>query len=384
MKRLLCLPSTYLALPLLLSCALTLLTYDLPVDYLSGLLLLAVVAAAILLFDVQAGVRIPPPARFRVRSYAGTRDAFVALAFAGLIALFCVLDLALFPIPLFNNPSSYAAMGGGREHVRHVSDICWVLPPIALLCARSRWLRTTLIAIGFLFPILVIDRNRVFATVFSFALVILLRRDEARPLPWKAAGLLGFAGVSVFSVLGMLRSGTLDYITLPFSAMYRAAPEGIKWLLLYASAGPYNFSAILAKGYLNPSFLTHQVVPLSGSVATAGTGIPLDAPTINVGTEFFPFLMAWGPVGAVAAIVALYAMLRWSVRRLRASVSLFAVLIFLRVAYVCVMAPFAPQAYTWTNAGFIGLCLLMQAFAAWLPNRRAAASARIASPSSTQ
>lgn len=384
MKRLLCLPSTYLALPLLLACALTLLTYDLPVDYLSGLLLLAVVAAAILLFDVQAGVRIPPPARFRVRSYAGTRDAFVALAFAGLIALFCVLDLALFPIPLFNNPSSYAAMGGGREHVRHVSDICWVLPPIALLCARSRWLRTTLIAIGFLFPILVIDRNRVFATVFSFALVILLRRDEARPLPWKAAGLLGFAGVSVFSVLGMLRSGTLDYITLPFSAMYRAAPEGIKWLLLYASAGPYNFSAILAKGYLNPSFLTHQVVPLSGSVATAGTGIPLDAPTINVGTEFFPFLMAWGPVGAVAAIVALYAMLRWSVRRLRASVSLFAVLIFLRVSYVCVMAPFAPQAYTWTNAGFIGLCLLMQAFAAWLPNRRAAASARIASPSSTQ
>ncbi len=384
MKRLLCLPSTYLALPLLLSCALTLLTYDLPVDYLSGLLLLAVVAAAILLFDVQAGVRIPPPARFRVRSYAGTRDAFVALAFAGLIALFCVLDLALFPIPLFNNPSSYAAMGDGREHVRHVSDICWVLPPIGLLCARSRWLRTTLVAIGFLFPILVIDRNRVFATVFSFALVILLRRDEARPLPWKAAGLLGFAGVSVFSVLGMLRSGTLDYITLPFSAMYRAAPEGIKWLLLYASAGPYNFSAILAKGYLNPSFLTHQVVPLSGSVATAGTGIPLDAPTINVGTEFFPFLMAWGPVGAVAAIVALYAMLRWSVRRLRASVSLFAVLIFLRVSYVCVMAPFAPQAYTWTNAGFIGLCLLMQAFAAWLPNRRAAASARIASPSSTQ
>src|SRR3546814_6617893 len=145
-------------------------------------------------------------------------------------------------------------MGGGREHVRHVSDICWVLPPIGLCCARSRWLRTTLIAIGFLFPILLIDRNRVFATVFSFALVILLRRDEARPLPWKAVGLLGFAGVSVFSVLGMLRSGTLDYITLPFSAMYRAAPEGVKWLLLYASAGPYNFSAILAKDYTNTSF----------------------------------------------------------------------------------------------------------------------------------
>ncbi len=83
MKRLLCLPSAYLALPILLACGLTLLTYDLPVDYLQGLLLLVVIAAAIMLFDVQAGVRIPPATRFRARSYAGTRDAFVALAFAG-------------------------------------------------------------------------------------------------------------------------------------------------------------------------------------------------------------------------------------------------------------------------------------------------------------
>jgi hypothetical protein len=208
-------------------------------------------------------------------------------------------------------------------------------------------------------------------------------------VPWKAVGLLGFAGVSVFSLLGMLRSGPLDHITLPFSATYRAAPEGIKWLLLYASAGPYNFSAILAKHYSNASFLIHQVVPLSGSVATAGTGIPLDAPTINVGTEFFPFLMAFGPAGAVAAAVVLYMMLRWSVRRLRTTVSLFSLLIFLRVSYVCVMAPFAPQAYTWTNAGFIGLCLVMQVFAAWLPSRRSPARgsapvAPIVSPSSPQ
>ena len=389
MKRLLCLPSAYLALPLLVACGLTVLTYDLPVDYLQGLLLLAVVAAAVWLFDVQAGFRLPPTAQFRARSYAGTRDAFVALAFAWLIAVFCVLDLALFPIPLFNNPSSYAVMEGGHEHIRHVSDICWVLPPIALLCARNRWLRNTLIAVGFLFPILVIDRNRVFASVFSFALVILLRRDEARPLPWKAVGALALAGVSVFSILGMLRSGPLDHITLPFSATYRAAPEGIKWLLLYASAGPYNFSSILAKDYSNTSFLFNQLVPLSGSIATAGTTIPLDATNINVGTEFFPFLMAFGPIGAVASIVVLYAMLLWSVQRLRFTVPLFSLLIFLRMAYVCVMSPFAPQAYTWTNAGFVGLCLLMQVFATWLPNRRTAASvsasaAQSVSPSSSQ
>lgn len=370
MKQLLRLPSTWLALPILLACGLTWFTYDLPVDYLAGLLLLAATASAIMFFDVQAGVRIPETVRFRSRNYAGTRDGFVALAFAGVIVLFCLLDLTLFPIPLFDKPSSYALMAGGREHVRHISDMCWVLPPIGLLCARSRWLRNTLMIVGFLFPVLVIDRNRLFATVFSFALVIVLRRDDARPLPWKSVGFLALAGTSIFSILGILRSGPLDHITLPFSAMYRAAPQGLKWLLLYGSAGPYNFSAMLAKHYSNTSFLINQIVPMNGSVATAGTGIPLDAPTINVGTEFFPFLLALGPVGAAAAICVLYGMLLWSVQRLRPTVPLFSLLIFLRVSYVCVMSPFAPQAFTWTNAGFIGLCLLMQVFSAWLPNRR--------------
>jgi hypothetical protein len=373
MKALLRLPSSWLALPILLACALTLFTYDLPADYLPGLLLLAVVAGTIMLFDVQAGLRIPSPARFRARHYAGSRDAFVALAFAGVVALFCLLDLTFFPIPLFDQPSAYASMAGGREHVRHISDMCWALPPVGLLCARSRRVRIALIVVGFVFPVLVIDRNRLFATVFSFALVILLRRDDARPLPWKSVGLLALAGTSIFSILGMLRSGPLDHITLPFSAMYRAAPQGIKWLLLYGSAGPYNFSAMLAKHYANASFLINQLVPMSGSVATAGTDIPLDAPTINVGTEFFPFLLALGPFGAVAAMCVLYGMLLWSVQRLRPTVPLFPLLIFLRVSYVCVMSPFAPQAFTWTNAGFIGLCLVMQVLAAWLPNRKAQA-----------
>lgn len=371
MKRLLRLPSTWLGLPLLLACGLTWLTYDLSVDYLQGLLLLTVLASAIILFDVQAGVRLPEFARFRARHYAGTREAFLALALAGLIVAFCVLDLTLFPIPLFDKPSAYALMDGGRAHIRHVSDMCWVLPPIGLLCTRSRRLRIALVAIGFVFPVLVIDRNRLFATFFSFALVLVLRRDEARPLPWKTLLFLALAGSSIFSILGMLRSGPLDYITLPFSATYHAAPQGIKWLLLYASAGPYNFSAILAKGYLNPDFLINQLVPLHGSVATAGTSIPLDASNINVGTEFFPFLMAFGPVGAALALLALYAMLLWSVQRLRPAVPLFSLLMFLRIAYVCVMSPFAPQAFTWTNAGFIGICLFLPVMASWLPNRKA-------------
>jgi len=367
--NLLRLPSSYLALPLLFACALTWLTYDLPSGYGEGVALLAASALALLLLDLLGGGRLPPLMRFRLRRYAGTREAFVALAFALVVLLFCVLDLALFPIVLVDNPGAYASMEGGREHIRHISDMCWALPPIGLLCARKPWLRWLLLLAGLLFPVLVIDRNRLFAGLFAVALVIMLRRDESAPLPWKRVVLIALVGASVFSLLGMLRSGPLTGVTLPFGAMYRAAPQGIKWLLLYVTAGPYNFGAIEARHYVDASFLIHQVVPLSGSVATAGTGIPLDSPTVNVGTEYFPFLLAWGPAGAVASILVLYAWLRWSVRRLWPHASLFGLLIFLRMAYVCVMAPFAPQAFIWTNVDFIVLCLLMQLLAAWLPLR---------------
>jgi len=70
MKRLLRLPSTWLGLPILLACGLTWFTYELPPDYLEGLLLLVVTAAAIVLLDVQAGVRIPDTAHFRARDAA--------------------------------------------------------------------------------------------------------------------------------------------------------------------------------------------------------------------------------------------------------------------------------------------------------------------------
>ncbi|OBR74628.1 hypothetical protein A7D01_06715 [Xanthomonas arboricola] len=375
MSTLLRRPATYLALPMLLSCALTLLTYALPGDYLDGIALLAAAAAATCVLDAVLRVQLPAVERFRAYRYTGTRDAFLVMTLAAVVTLFCIVDVALFPIPLFSDPSSYATLSPLRAHVRHISNMCWILPPIALLCVRHRGLRAAMLTLGFVFPILVIDRNRIFAGLFSFVLVMLLRRDPARRLPWKTIGLLMLAGGGVFSILGALRSGSLATVALPFSALYRAMPQGVQWLLLYISAGPYNFGAILAKGYVNASFLVNQLVPFSGSIATAGTSIPLDAPNINVGTEFFPFLMAWGAPGALLALLALYAGLVWSVRLLNSSLSIFHVLIFLRIAYACLMSPFAPQAFTWTNFGFIALCLVLHACTVLLPTRNAVPTA---------
>jgi len=370
MRALLRMPSTYIAWPLLLACVVTSALFNLPDGYLPGLLLLMLGAALIIAADFIGHDRLPAWQALRERDYAHTRDGFLGLAFAGGVLLFCALDLALFPVALIHDPSMYATMEGGHEHIRRISDLCWTLPVIGVLCTHHRPLRYALITAGLLFPVLVVDRNRIFAGVTALALVTVFRRDPAQPLPWRAITVLAIVGAAAFSLLGMLRSGSVAGVALPFGDVYKAMPSGIQWLLLYVSAGPYNFASLLAKGYHNTSFLMNQLVPLQGSIATAGTDIPLDASNVNVGTEFLPFLLAWGPLGAFAALVTLYLLMRWSVRRIAASSSLFALLIFLRMAYVCLMAPFAPQAFIWMNFGFIGLCLLLQLVSACLPSRR--------------
>jgi hypothetical protein len=370
MRPLLRMPSTYIAWPLLLACTVTGAIFHLPDGYAPGLLLLVLGAVCIVICDFIGHDRLPAWQVLRERDYAHTRDGFLGLALAGGVLFFCALDLALFPVALIHDPSMYATMEGGHEHIRRISDLCWILPVIGMLCTHNRPVRYALVACGLLFPVLVVDRNRIFAGVAALALVMIFRRDPARPLPWRGVALLGVIGMAAFSVLGMLRSGSVATVALPFGDFYQSAPAGIQWLLLYISAGPYNFASMVAKGYHNPDFLMNQLVPLRGSIATFGTDIPLDASNVNVGTEFLPFLLAWGPLGAMAALAALYLLMRWSVRRIAASRSLFSLLIFLRMAYVCLMAPFAPQAFIWMNFGFIGLCLVLQVVAVWLPSRR--------------
>jgi hypothetical protein len=84
-KQLLRFPSSYLGLPILLTCGITMLTYDLPDGYFEGIFLLAVTAVTIMLADRVLGIRLPEIAQFRSRRYVGTRDAFVALAFAAVV-----------------------------------------------------------------------------------------------------------------------------------------------------------------------------------------------------------------------------------------------------------------------------------------------------------
>jgi len=323
-----------------------------------------VVAVLAIVFDSILGIRLPARRALQLVPFDRSPECYWVKVLAWSVLVACILDLTLFPLPLLN-PEIYANFDGGRSHVRHISNMCWVLPIVGLLCYPDKRIRVLFIAIGLAFPVLVLDRNRLFASVYGLAVTMVF--FSKRQIPWKTliASLLG--ALLLFAKLGQFRSGRLDWVALPFSDFYVAASAGFKWILLYIGAGIYNFSSIMAKGYIDSDFLINQLVPQAGGVETLGSTIPFDEPVINVGTEYFPFLMAWGSVGAVGAALFLYLSLVASVYFFRKRPNIISFLIFLRISYCCVMAGFAPQAYTWTNLGFIALCLLMQIFTYRVP-----------------
>lgn len=368
MKAVFARPSLFFAVPLLVSVLGAALTFDLPAAYLPGFGMLVLLALLAVCIDILMRVRMPARQEIARALSGDSRERTLALGLAWLVIAAGIVDLVAFPLPL-RNPEIYADFSGGRSYVRHISNMCWILPVVGIMCVGRTSLRAFFVLFGLVFPVLVLDRNRLFASTYAFIAVMILRAP--RDLPWKKIALTGAVLLVLFGQLGKVRSGDLEWVALPFSGLYEALPPGFKWLLLYIGSGAYNFAAIEAKHYRDDDFLVNQLVPGAGSVETVGTGIPFDEPVINVGTEYLPFLMAFGPVGAALAAVVLYLALVASVRFLRERTSLFTFLIFLRLSYVCLMSGFAPQAYIWTNFGFVGLCVLLLVLSSMLPRRSA-------------
>jgi len=378
-------PSFYIAFPFFVSALFAVLIFEFPDGYIDGVYFLLTIVSLIVPMDVfiirGGGTRKSLP---KIGYFDNLRQKRIAVTLAAIVIFFCVIDLSFFKIPLFNDPTSYATFEGGRLHVRHISNMSWILPPIALICLKKGFWRKFLVLFGFIFPILVLDRNRLIATLASLIMVIIFRRKANSPLPWIRVGLSGIVCLAGFSFLGTLRSGLSAFmgITLPFTSFFLESPLAVQWILLYGSAGIYNFSSIFAKDYKDMSFLINQIVPLYGSVETAGSGIPLDADVINIGTEFFPILMALGAVGVIFCLIILYLLLLWSFILVRRKRSIFAVLIFLRMSYVALMAPFAPQAFTWTNFDFIFLCIFLWALSSLPTVKNRFLTKRILTPTS--
>src|SRR5256885_5060710 len=113
-------------------------SFELSVNLLGGVLFFTTAAAAIVTLDFVLKIRLSPLSAFRGMDFSETRQGLVAAALCCVVALFCLIDLSAFPIPLMVDPASYATFEDGRNHVRHISNLSWILPPLALLCFKSR------------------------------------------------------------------------------------------------------------------------------------------------------------------------------------------------------------------------------------------------------
>lgn len=358
-------PSIIFGAPLLIAVLFSFVVFDLPGEYQGGVLYLTVPVFVAIAGDFFFKIRLPTLQALKVSVVGDDRYFLLARCFGVIVLVACIVDILAFPLPLLN-PEIYIDFSGGRNHVRHISNMCWVLPVIGFVCFRRKTIAWTFVAVAFLFPVLVLDRNRLFASAYSsFFVAILFRRD----IPWRSIVAGGVGLLVVFGQLGVMRSGNLRWVALPFSSIYDSLPLVMKWLFLYISAGVYNFGSIAAKGFLDDSVLIHQLAPWLRPASYIDTALPLDVAAINVGTEFFPFLLAYGPLGAIASAILLYLGLVASIRFFQMHTCVFSMLIFLRISYVCLMSGFAPQAFMWTNFGFVVLCLGGMVVSNW-PSRR--------------
>ena len=69
------------------------------------------------------------------------------------------------------NPLTYSTFLPHQAWIRHFSSLCWILSPIAILLPLRRIQKISFFTWAFLFPVLVVDRNRLllafFATIVS-------------------------------------------------------------------------------------------------------------------------------------------------------------------------------------------------------------------------
>jgi hypothetical protein len=282
-------------------------------------------------------------------------ERWLLCAYAASIVTVGVAEMAIFGVPIFA-PETYSDFSGGRLHFRHISNLCWTLVPLGLLgLSRRRSIDYGLILFGLAFPVIAVDRNRLIAALLAGLLIILLRRTRPISLVWVVA--TAFAIAAAFGGIGLYRSGDVIHSTLNFSQLYLDMPSLFRGVLLYIGIGIYNLGAVDATGYRDSGVLLGQLLPFV--FAAPPHEVPLHDRFLNVGTEFLPFAIAGGWPLVPVGVAVCWALLAGSIWLLLTRPTVFSLLIFLRQAYVAIMTPFAPQALTWTNFGFIFLFLAM-------------------------
>jgi len=355
------------------SLALVYIFFNVPQDFTLSLLSLYVIVTPIILAS-----KILYPWALRVnesylRVVQGGKHVTMAKLICFIIVLSMPLDILVNGFKLLD-PLSYAEFHGYGRYIRHISSLCWILVPVAFVFVKRKGFRWMFVMAAIIFPILIIDRNRLFLAFYSiiFCIVASMPATEHR-LSKKTSIFYVFALIivilMVFGLLGMFRSGdaflvdssgsVLEEGALPLNDLFFYLPDIFKQIVIYLTTPIFNFSTIVYYEFTNHEFLLSQLSPFDRDLFDTYPDAPVMVKRFNVGTEFYPWLL-YGGLPLVALSYVFMALTFFCVVHIfKKYANIFTLLIFLKISYVVLFSGFAPQFYLLMNLIFIVTMLFL-------------------------
>lgn len=364
----------YFLFPICFAFALLLVFFNVPDGFhLSLFALLAVVVPVILLLRGFVPMKLDLSQSFKVMTQQ-RENRFV-------VFIFCCFVFLSGPVDVYQNgfklldPASYAEFNGIGRYVRHISSLCWTLVPIAFIFLSNSKYRLLLIGYALVFPIIILDRNRLLASFFCLALCLALEsflpnRNSVTPSKKGRVVILSFVMVLTFAGLGFFRSGADAFIiessggelsedALPLREIFYYLPSLLQQVVLYITTPVFNFATIVNLDFRNEDFLLSQLAPFGRDMFDAYPYAPVMVSRFNVGTEFYPFLLYGGLPLVLVGVVFMACTFLLVGFLLKRYPNIFTFLIFLKIAHAVVFMGFAPQFYLLLNIGFVFMMLIL-------------------------
>ena len=357
----------YFLFPIYFSLVLILTFFNIPQGFMLSLLSLYFIATPLLLIS-----KIFYPWKFTLdESY----QRVVLNPKHGQMALFaCFVILLSAPFDIWVNgfklldPLSYAEFNGNGKSIRHISSLCWILVPVSFIFVKSKKVKWIFVMHAIIFPILIVDRNRLFMAFYSLLFCMIAAPASKRVSPFYIY-LLIFVLMMIFAVLGMVRSGDAFIVgssgnelikgAFPLNDLFYCLPELYQQIVLYLTSPIFNFATIVHYDFTNETFLLSQLSPFGREMFEEYPYAPVMIERFNVGTEYFPWLLYGGLLFVAASYFFIVLTFLWAVQFFKKYANIFTFLIFLRVSYVVLFSAFAPQFYLLLNLSFIVLMMFL-------------------------
>jgi hypothetical protein len=342
---------------------------------------------------------------------------FIILACCFVILLFGPADIYFNGFKLLDM-ANYTELPGIGRYVRHINLLCWIFIPVAFIFIRSRLVKFCFISYAILFPILIVDRNRLFLSCYSLFLCLLLgnvheitlttsknaqcsattraklitiwasvvkvisctflactnSKSRLKFLLW----LIPIIGIFTFAILGHFRTNRYELIAptsgtelregaYPLRDTFLSLPLLIQHVILYITTPIFNFVTVAYQDFVNQDFLLRQFSPFSRANFAPHPYAPILMRRFNVGTEFYPFLLYGGLSMVAGAFVLMLIAFLLALCLFKKYPNIFTFLIFIKISYNILFMGFAPQFYILFNLMFVVLMVFLWFLAEGLP-----------------